>query len=111
MQWLTDQGLFRPGQVLSGLLQPSGANAERVAHFLGRKQASHLFAKTNASVLVAPEAREHEVVSQMLRPALKGGEEMFRLGYLPSGDLKAQCEALCRYGVDRSVLLKVARRT
>ena len=25
--------------------------------------------------------------------------------------MKAQCEALCRYGVDRSVLLKVARRT
>ena len=59
--------------------------------------------------LVAPEAREHEVVAQMLRPGLRGGEDVFRLGYLPSGELKEQCDALCRYGVDRSVLLKVAK--
>lgn len=59
--------------------------------------------------LVAPEAREHEVVAQMLRPGLRGGEDVFRLGYLPSGELKEQCDALCRYGVDRSVLLKLAR--
>lgn len=59
--------------------------------------------------LVAPEAREKEVVAQMLRPGLRGGEDVFRLGYLPSGELKEQCDALCRYGVDRSVLLKIAR--
>ena len=59
--------------------------------------------------LVAPEAREKEVVAQMLRPGLRGGEDVFRLGYLPSGELKDQCDALCRYGVDRSVLLKLAR--
>jgi type II restriction enzyme len=59
--------------------------------------------------LVAPEAREHEVVAQMLRPGLKGGEDVFRLGYLPSGELKAQCDAMCRFGVDRSVLLKLAK--
>ncbi len=59
--------------------------------------------------LVAPEAREQEVVAQMLRPGLRGGEDVFRLGYLPSGELKEQCDALCRYGVDRSVLLKLAR--
>lgn len=59
--------------------------------------------------LVAPEAREQEVVAQMLRPGLRGGEDVFRLGYLPSGELKTQCDALCRFGVDRSVLLKLAR--
>lgn len=59
--------------------------------------------------LVAPESREQEVVAQMLRPALQGGSNAFRLGYLPSGELKAQCDALCRFGVDRSVLLKLAR--
>lgn len=59
--------------------------------------------------LVAPEAREQEVVAQMLRPALKGGGDTFRLGYLPSGELKEQCDALCRFGADRSVLLKLAR--
>lgn len=59
--------------------------------------------------LVAPEAREKEVVAQMLRPGLRGGEDVFRLGYLPLGELKDQCDALCRYGVDRSVLLKLAK--
>jgi hypothetical protein len=53
MQWLIKEGLFRPEQVLSGLPHPSGANAERIAYFLGRKQASNLSAKTNASVLDA----------------------------------------------------------
>lgn len=59
--------------------------------------------------LVAPESREKEVVAQMLRPGLRGNEDVFRLGYLPSGELKQQCDALCRYGVDRSVLLRLAR--
>ncbi|ABD71896.1 hypothetical protein Rfer_4209 [Rhodoferax ferrireducens T118] len=59
--------------------------------------------------LVAPEAREQEVVAQMLRPAMQGGGDSFRLGYLPSGELRQQCDALCRFGVDRSVLLKMAR--
>lgn len=59
--------------------------------------------------LVAPESREKEVVAQMLRPGLRGGEDVFRLGYLPSGELKQQCDALCRYGVDRSVLFKLAK--
>lgn len=45
----------------------------------------------------------------MLRPGLHCGEAVYRLRYLPSGELKEQCDALCQYGVDRSVLLKLAR--
>jgi type II restriction enzyme len=59
--------------------------------------------------LVAPESREREVIAQMVRPALLSETRRFQLGYLPSGELKEQCEAMCRYGVDRSVLLKIAR--
>ena len=59
--------------------------------------------------LVAPEAREREVVAQMVRPALYSEAKNFQLGYLPSGELKSQCDAMCRFGVDRSVLLKIAR--
>jgi type II restriction enzyme len=59
--------------------------------------------------LVAPETREHEVVAQMARPAMQGNGDVFRLGYLPSGELREQCDALCRYGVDRGILLKLAR--
>lgn len=59
--------------------------------------------------LVAPEAREREVLAQMLRPALHDTQERFRLGYLPSGELKAQCDAMCKFGEDHTVLLKIAR--
>ena len=66
------------------------------------EQAGHFY-------LVAPEAREREVVAQMVRPALYSDAGSFRLGYLPAGELKSQCDAMCRFGVDRSVLLKIAR--
>lgn len=59
--------------------------------------------------LVAPEAREREVVAQMTRPTFLTQTKGFQLGYLPSGELRAECDAMCRYGVDRSVLLKIAR--
>jgi hypothetical protein len=43
-------------QVLSGLPHPSGANAERITYFLGRKSKSSLSSKTNPETLEA--ARE-----------------------------------------------------
>lgn len=59
--------------------------------------------------LVAPQEREREVLAQMTRPALAGDASMFELGYLRSGELRTECDAMCRYGTDRSVLLKIAR--
>ncbi len=59
--------------------------------------------------LVAPESREREVMAQMARPALYSKGEEFRLGYLPAGELKENCDAMCRFGVDHTVLLKIAR--
>lgn len=59
--------------------------------------------------LVAPQAREKEVLAQMARPALLGDARTFELGYVASGELKAECEAMCRYGMDRTVLRKIAR--
>ena len=38
-------------QVLEGLPHPSGANAERIAYFLGRKKREHLSPKTNPTTL------------------------------------------------------------
>ena len=59
--------------------------------------------------LVAPETREREVLAQMARPALSEAQEQFRLGYLPSGELKQHCDAMCKFGEDHTVLLKIAR--
>ncbi|QOY95628.1 hypothetical protein IM543_07205 [Massilia sp. UMI-21] len=56
LDWLVTQGVIRPGRVLHGLPHPSGANAERVAYFLGRKERAALSGKTNGARIDA--ARE-----------------------------------------------------
>ena len=53
LDWLAAQGVLRPDRILHGLPHPSGANAERVAYFLGRKDRSTLSAKTNGAQLDA----------------------------------------------------------
>jgi hypothetical protein len=48
---LCDRGLLNREQILVGLLHPSGANAERIAYFTGRKAREALSSKTNADSL------------------------------------------------------------
>lgn len=47
LMWLGAQGLLDSSRVISGLPHPSGANAERIAYFLDKKQKSTLSNKTN----------------------------------------------------------------
>lgn len=47
------QGLIKGDCLLDGLPHPSGANAERIAYFLGRKQRENLSAKTKAETIDA----------------------------------------------------------
>jgi len=56
LDWLVAKGVVKGSQVLHGLPHPSGANGERIAFFLGRKQRSELSAKTNAVKLEASKA-------------------------------------------------------
>ena len=56
LDWLVEEGVIRAGRVLHGLPHPSGANAERVAYFLGRKERAALSSKTNGAQIDA--ARE-----------------------------------------------------
>lgn len=56
LRWLASQGVLNADRILDGLPHPSGANAERIAYFLGRKDKGALSAKTNAAQLDA--ARE-----------------------------------------------------
>ncbi|MGE8556897.1 MULTISPECIES: hypothetical protein [unclassified Acinetobacter] len=48
---LVKEGLLNSDQVLSGLPHPSGANAERIAYFMGNKQKELLSVKTNPKLL------------------------------------------------------------
>ena len=56
LQHLAGAGLIDPSRILDGLPHPSGANAERIAYFLGRKSLALLSAKTNAASLDAGRA-------------------------------------------------------
>ena len=53
LHYLADQGVLSRSRILDGLPHPSGANAERIAYFLGRKERSALSAKTSPEKLDA----------------------------------------------------------
>jgi hypothetical protein len=56
LRYLATLGLLELGRILDGMPHPSGANAERVAFFMGRKPAEALSEKTRPGPIV--EARE-----------------------------------------------------
>jgi hypothetical protein len=47
LQHFVGKGRLESSQVLNGLPHPSGANAERIAYFLGNKRAEDCSSKTN----------------------------------------------------------------
>lgn len=51
LAWLAARGDIDPRRILSGLPHPSGANAERIAYFVGSKPKDALSTKTNAQML------------------------------------------------------------
>lgn len=51
LHFLADQGMLDRHRILDGLPHPSGANAERIAYFLGRKDRKALSAKTSPEKL------------------------------------------------------------
>lgn len=56
LHYLSAKGLLDKAKILDGLPHPSGANAERIAYFMGRKSRNELSVKTNPDKL--DEARE-----------------------------------------------------
>jgi hypothetical protein len=56
LDWLAREGVIRRDRILHGLPHPSGANAERVAYFLGRKERADLSSRTNARQIDAARA-------------------------------------------------------
>lgn len=51
LKFLASQGLIRRDRILDGLPHPSGANAERIAYFIGKKAREALSAKTDPDKL------------------------------------------------------------
>lgn len=61
---LVQERLLSPDRVFSGMPHPSGANAERIAYFLGRKERAMLSAKTSPEGIDAARSR---LVDQITR--------------------------------------------
>jgi hypothetical protein len=53
LSWLAQRGMLDEGRILHGIPHPSGANAERIAYFLGRKEKSALSSRTNGGQIDA----------------------------------------------------------
>lgn len=62
LDWVAHTHGVRPVRVLRGLPHPSGANAERIAYFLGRKPRHLLSSKTDPDRL---DAAKREIVAQL----------------------------------------------
>ncbi|MBI3001682.1 MAG: hypothetical protein HYY46_24985 [Deltaproteobacteria bacterium] len=59
--------------------------------------------------LVAPARRENEVMAQLARPAFRDDLRDVPLAFISFDDLCKECDALCKYGEDHSILKKIAR--
>lgn len=57
LQWLVSQNHLSERRILQGLPHPSGANAERIQYFLGKKDAAKLSVKTDPVKLDAARAK------------------------------------------------------
>jgi type II restriction enzyme len=58
--------------------------------------------------LVAPEKREKEIKAQLLRPSIRSLDSQ-SMSYLLFHDLRCDCDAMCKYGNNVSVLEKIAK--
>jgi hypothetical protein len=56
LSWLARRGVLDEARILHGIPHPSGANAERIAYFLGRKDKAALSSRTNGSQIDADRA-------------------------------------------------------
>jgi len=59
--------------------------------------------------LVAPNAREKEVMAQLARPSFQAALANMPFAYLPFNELSTHCDALCQFGDDHTILRKIAR--
>ncbi len=62
---LVRRGMLAADRVLSGLPHPSGANAERIAYFLGRKDRASLSAKTSPDTIDVHRAGLIDLVAKL----------------------------------------------
>jgi hypothetical protein len=73
LSWLAGRGVLDEARILHGLPHPSGANAERIAYFLGRKEKALLSSRTNGAQIDADRlALRAKMAALGMAPAVQG---------------------------------------
>lgn len=70
--------------------------------------ASSLGSKQYNFFLVAPDSREKEIIAQLKRPAFKN-LDCVTLRYILFSNLYKNCDSICTFGDDYSILFKIAK--
>lgn len=58
--------------------------------------------------LIAPNSREKEIKAQLMRPSFSNGN-VCNISYILFSNLRCDCEAMCKFGIDSHVLDKIAK--
>jgi len=56
--------------------------------------------------IIIPDTREKDVLLQLSRPAIKNSE--INIKYILFSELRKNCDAICRFGLDSSIMEKIA---
>ena len=57
--------------------------------------------------IIIPESRERDVIQQLNRPVIKNSK--MNIKYILFSELRANCDAICKFGTDHSIMEKIAK--
>ena len=57
--------------------------------------------------IIIPDSREKDVILQLKRPAIKNSKMTIK--YILFSELRANCDAICKFGSDHSIMEKIAK--
>jgi len=57
--------------------------------------------------IIIPDSREKDVIQQLNRPVIKKSE--MNIKYILFSELRANCDAICKFGTDHSIMDKIAK--
>ena len=57
--------------------------------------------------IIIPNSREKDVVQQLNRPVIKNSKMLIK--YILFSELRENCDAICKFGTDLSIMEKIAK--
>ena len=57
--------------------------------------------------IIIPDGREKDVIQQLNRPVIKNSK--MNIKYILFSELRTNCDAICKFGTDHSIMEKIAK--